>query len=298
MKRLFSLIKFTILIVGMNTAFDLSASTVSSTVNSTVKPKVLVLNEPLRLLLADLCLDLCDVQALAAIGSDGHEVVLTPKQLVELKKASIHVQVGLGVDEQHFQRIGNPLANILVLGDKLSPISLSSINSNSSAKMDPHFWLDPVRGQQALDLFTNELNLLPSFPKAVLNLQKDRLKADLVQLTSKIQTEAVTRKNRRYLSIHDAFSYFEDRFGLSIESFKNGGFKDDFSLWSMRSLLARFTTQSPVYAILADRDSGQARNLAKELRTKLIIVDVNAKSPNKSYSDWLWTLSRSILEIE
>ncbi|EPC03187.1 hypothetical protein L861_23035 [Litchfieldella anticariensis FP35 = DSM 16096] len=80
---------------------------------------------------------------------------------------------------------------------------------------DPHGWLDPANAQLWLDAIAESLaNVDPE--NAATYRENARLgKADLEALMDELEAQLADAHDNRFIVFHDAYQYFENRFGLS-----------------------------------------------------------------------------------
>jgi len=80
---------------------------------------------------------------------------------------------------------------------------------------DPHFWLDPENARAAVKVIAATLSAADPSHATVYSENAARTDEDLAALESKIATELAPYKNKPFIVFHDAYQYFEKRFGLS-----------------------------------------------------------------------------------
>lgn len=80
---------------------------------------------------------------------------------------------------------------------------------------DGHVWLDPRNAKAMVAAIADAL--VPVFPKQAAKLKENaaRLTSDLDRLEAEIATELAPDKGRPFVVFHDAYQYFERRFGLN-----------------------------------------------------------------------------------
>ncbi len=80
---------------------------------------------------------------------------------------------------------------------------------------DPHVWLDPKNASILVGKIADELSLIdPSNATKYANNAK-KIQGDLNQLVEDITVELKPLSNEGYIVFHDAYQYFEKRFGVS-----------------------------------------------------------------------------------
>ncbi len=79
---------------------------------------------------------------------------------------------------------------------------------------DPHIWLDPMNAKVIIKEITNQLVKLDSANTAKYKANSKEAIADIDALTKSIKKDL--NKNSRVVVFHDAYQYFENRFGIKV----------------------------------------------------------------------------------
>ncbi|MGX9352163.1 zinc ABC transporter substrate-binding protein [Shimia sp. W99] len=82
--------------------------------------------------------------------------------------------------------------------------------------LDPHAWLDPVNAQVWVHAIAAQLSEMDPGNAAIYDGNAATLSADLVALTEEIRARLEPVGDRRFVVFHDAYQYFETRFGLHL----------------------------------------------------------------------------------
>lgn len=80
---------------------------------------------------------------------------------------------------------------------------------------DPHAWLDLQNGERWLGLIAAELSVLDPENAALYTANAEEARAELAALSSDITAQLAPLGDRPFLVFHDAYQYFETRFGLA-----------------------------------------------------------------------------------
>lgn len=80
---------------------------------------------------------------------------------------------------------------------------------------DPHFWLDPENARAAVKVIAATLSAADPAHATVYSENAARTDADLATLEANIAAELAPYKNKPFIVFHDAYQYFEKRFGLN-----------------------------------------------------------------------------------
>ena len=79
---------------------------------------------------------------------------------------------------------------------------------------DPHIWLDPQNAKVIVKLITKELSELDSKNAPTYKKNSEKALSDLDKLIKKVKKD--TNKDLRFVAFHDAYHYYEDRFGINL----------------------------------------------------------------------------------
>ena len=79
---------------------------------------------------------------------------------------------------------------------------------------DPHIWLDPMNAKVIINEITNQLVKLDSANSAKYKANSREAISDIDALTKSIKKDL--NKDSRVVVFHDAYQYFENRFGIKV----------------------------------------------------------------------------------
>ncbi|MEM7215520.1 MAG: zinc ABC transporter substrate-binding protein [Pseudomonadota bacterium] len=81
--------------------------------------------------------------------------------------------------------------------------------------VDPHIWLDPVNAKAMVHAIEKALNKADPENASTYTSNAEALEAALDGLSAEIAAEMKSVSNQPYIVFHDAYQYFEKRFGLT-----------------------------------------------------------------------------------
>ena len=87
-------------------------------------------------------------------------------------------------------------------------------HGHAHGEYDPHIWLDPLNAKVIVKKITNQLVKIDADNSSAYKANSKKLLKDLDNLTSTIKKDL--NKNASFVVFHDAYQYFEKRFGLSV----------------------------------------------------------------------------------
>ncbi len=197
-------------------------------------PKVVVSIKPLQALVAGVMAGVEEPQLLLPPGANPHSHALRPSEARRLSKADLVFWVGpelegfLGTvlmrlmsQEQHIAV--SRLPGVRHLNSRSPGIWLNTPelrdhnhrhDHHSSSMMDPHIWLDPQNALAMVDGIAAALS--HRYPHLAQRFEQNRIKQvhELQVLHDQLIRRMKQVRTKPFLVYHDAFQYFEKRYGL------------------------------------------------------------------------------------
>ena len=148
--------------------------------------------------------DKVDVSVIVPNGMEPHDFEPTAKQIIDLQKADAIFVNGMG-----FESWINKLNNVTIVDlSRDLPLEKNTQISN------PHIWLDPLLVKLQAKNILNSLNNLDPQNKLYYNNNYAQFTNHLDKLNVDIISNLTNCKLHDFLSFHDAFGYFANRYGL------------------------------------------------------------------------------------
>jgi ABC-type Zn uptake system ZnuABC Zn-binding protein ZnuA len=147
-------------------------------------------------------------------GHDHHSFDPRPQDVAGLAQSALVFGVGLGLDDwvqDLASHAGAGAATVFEVGPLLDPILMPD-----GKTVDPHFWLDPVRMQQAVDVIVGALTNLDAEEGPLYRQRGEEVKQSLHELHREIARRAGGWTKRSIVTFHDSMRYFADRYGLEV----------------------------------------------------------------------------------
>jgi zinc transport system substrate-binding protein len=170
--------------------------------------------------------DRLPVQLVLPAGQTEHTFDPKPGDVEGLADAQLVFAVGLGLDEwlkTLVKRAGTGTARVFELAPLLDPILVppgilkeEGGAEGRTARVDAHFWMDPVRMQQAVDLIVEALQRLDPEQSPRFRTRGNEVKHSLNLLHEEIARRAGAWRQRRIVTFHGSLFYFADRYHLEI----------------------------------------------------------------------------------
>ncbi len=175
---------------------------------SVAQPQVLASIKPLQLIAQAVLGDGNCCEALLPVGATPHHFTMRPSDMRRLSQADLIIWLG----EASENYLAKPIAN---LESDIVVVDLQELlDVRVDGYLDPHLWLSGQKAVQVAQEIVKKLILMDpeSAPDYQANLA-GFIKAVEIQ-EGKIRNEVVQRRHN-YIVYHDAYSYFEDEYGVS-----------------------------------------------------------------------------------
>ena len=147
--------------------------------------------------------DLVDVVNLTPVGSEPHDLELSPGQLDEILDAELVVYLGGGFQPAVEEAVEQADVPILDLADA---VALEGA--------DPHFWLDPTRMADATTAVESGLAEVSPGDAAAFAANADEYRGELEALDSELAGGLAACDRSEIVTAHAAFHYLAERYGL------------------------------------------------------------------------------------
>lgn len=148
------------------------------------------------------------VRNLVPVGASPEDYQPAPQDIGTLSDAQLVVENGLGIETwlQHvIENASNPHMRVLVLSNGLPRID-----------HNPHLWMDPVLARVYVGKIRDELSSLDPANAAVYDRNAVAYQQKLARLQRDINRKIATipPKRRAMVIFHNAFDYYNHRFGI------------------------------------------------------------------------------------
>ncbi len=186
-------------------------------------PRVVADIPPIHALVAQVMGEVGEPALLTAPGASPHGHALRPSEAAALQQADLVVWVGPALTpwlERALETLGSDAASLPLLsvpGTHLLPLREGPRAGNANdaaATADPHAWLDPANAQAWLAAIAAALGEADPEHAATYAAHAEEAAATLERLSQDIAVRLAPADGRSFLVQHDAFRYFEARFGL------------------------------------------------------------------------------------
>ena len=153
--------------------------------------------------------DKVTITSLIPVGVEPHDFEPTIQQIQNGESADIVFFNGLGFESSWISRINND--NIV---DTSSGVNITMTGNT----VDPHIWLDPILVKNQVKNIEEALIKLDPANKEYYEKSANNFSRELDSLDSFIRSILQTCDKKDFITFHDAFSYFANRYGLKQHS--------------------------------------------------------------------------------
>ena len=200
-------------------------------------PRVITSIVPVHSIVASVMGDTGTPELLLSGKNSEHTSSLSPQQISDLSKADIVFMIGSGLEHKLGQISGSEAVNgkkFFALSDapgiKTLKVRLGGAfeehhdeeeeheneeHEEAILKFDPHVWLDPENAKAMTNAVAAELSKIDLEHATSYEANAAAYVASLDQLAADISAETKPIQNKPFIVFHDAYQYFETRFGLT-----------------------------------------------------------------------------------
>lgn len=161
------------------------------------------------------------VQSILSGYEDPHTFEPRPTDAGRIARARLLVRVGLGLEEWLDGLIansGNESLAVLDVADGADVIGAGADDEHgrghSHERGNPHVWLDPTVAAGAVRRIAVELARIDPKGESLYTARAAAYTARLDSVTAALQAEVAKLSDRRFVGYHDAWPYFNRRFGF------------------------------------------------------------------------------------
>jgi len=195
-------------------------------------PSVVASIPPVGALVQVLVGEDAEVAVLLGDTASTHHTSLRPSQLRLIGGAGLIAQIG-GTLEPWLDRVEEPPGSRRIIlsqipGTALLPVRRHGVldggddNHEHSDGIDPHMWLDPDNLALWLPVLTDALVALDPDNAADYTQRRDAAVAQIGQIGAEVTERLKVLDGVTLVFAHDAFQYFEKRFGLHVAGVLSG----------------------------------------------------------------------------
>ena len=252
--------------------------------------QVIATTTDIQALIIGIAGDKADVQSLAAPAQDPHSLELKPGQLARLRSASLVVRIGL--DHEPWLARAAFQAPLLSLSDNVrllqteTPRLRVERQSHVHAFGNPHYWLDPENAKAMAISISRTLGQLMPADQSYFDANRDKFIKQVDEHMLAWNKALAPYAGTRIVVVHDTWTYFADRFKLSIAAAAEATPGVPPSPAELAKLYARMR-EAKVRLVIADPNSNDSlvRQIAEHgnARVVALIPSVGADPAARDY---------------
>ena len=188
--------------------------------------------------------DRVEVFSLLPPDTDAHTYQPGARDISRVADADLVFSIGLSLEagwlDELVRNAAQDPAGIVALGDAVDPIDFVEIfdehddhgnagegdddhgnaeeGDDDHGPLDPHFWFDPTRVRQAVDVISAQLSTLDPNGESFYRGNADSYNRELDELHDWIQAQVslLPEEDRLLITFHDSFQYFAQRYGFKV----------------------------------------------------------------------------------
>ena len=180
-------------------------------------PQVAVSIKPLHSLAASITHGVTQPALLLDSATDPHHFSLRPSQRRLIANADLIVWVGPQLEAGLSKAIQSSKARKLTLLQTALPVKLAArLHAHGeSNQLDPHVWLSPDNAAFILQQIADALIDIDPANRRFYASNLDNVLMRVAEITAEIEI-SLAQPQKNYIAFHDAYQYFEHRFGLQL----------------------------------------------------------------------------------
>ncbi|MDN3242522.1 zinc ABC transporter substrate-binding protein AztC [Glycomyces tritici] len=164
--------------------------------------------------------DQAEVTVLMGANADPHSFGVSAQQAASIEQAELLIHNGLGLEEgvlSHVEAAIETGVPALAVGEHVDPIDYAA--DETAGQRDPHFWTDPVRVGDAVDLIADTvIEQVPGVDADQVRANADAYRAQVDELHEHTaeRFESIPPEHRKLVTNHHVFGYLAQRYDFEI----------------------------------------------------------------------------------
>ena len=164
--------------------------------------------------------DQAEVTVLMKPNADPHSFGVSAQEAARLEQAGLVVHNGLGLEEgvlRHVTAAQETGVPTVAVGETVHPIAYAT--SESAGQPDPHFWTDPQRMRDAVDLIADQVvEHVDGVDPDVVRGNAERYRGEIEELDAMMAARfaEIPPEQRKLVTNHHVFGYLAQRYGFEV----------------------------------------------------------------------------------
>jgi zinc transport system substrate-binding protein len=255
-----------VVVVSINASifhqFKITQNSVANITSTTLKIKIIASFFPMYEFARNVAGDKADVSTFIPNGEEPHGWEPTTQAIQDVQNSQLFIFNGAGVEAfiPQFLSIGN-FSNITFVrasqGIQMQDADVTHLGSDEAKPIieqggkDPHVWNDPILAQQEVRNIANAMEKADPANAQYYETNANAYIAKLAKLDQDIKSGLSNCKTHTFVSFHNAFNYFSQRYGLT-----------DYWIYGIAP-----------EAEVAPQDIAKIENIAKQNNVKIIFSE-------------------------
>ena len=166
--------------------------------------------------------DRVTVFSLLPVSADPHSFQPGARDVTKVAEADLVLSVGLGLEDGWLSKLVRNAAadesKVVALGKMVAPLEVGSVEGVARGRLDPHFWLDPLRVKRAVSEIAGRLSAVDTDGAEVYrsNARAYGQELDELHAWTLEQVATISPKRRLLVTSHDSLTYFAKLYGFDI----------------------------------------------------------------------------------
>ena len=205
-----------------------------------------------------------DIIVMVPPSADPHTYELTPRQMTEVAKADMYVEVGSGLE---FEEIW---MNRIMENNKGMPI-VDSSTGTWQIDRDPHIWTSPKNAKVMVENIYSALIAIDTENLTYYEANKDNYLEQLDELDLEVRESLEGVTNRNFLVYHPNWEYFSRDYGLNQMAVEDEG--KEPSPERLASLIEQAKDNDIKVIFATSHRESRANVIAREIGGVVVLVD-------------------------
>jgi zinc transport system substrate-binding protein len=196
---------------------------------ATATPKIVTSIVPLHSLVSSVMDGVGTPELLMQGQNSEHNASFTPQQIADLAHADVVFMIGQNLESKLGEISGTETVGgkAFIKMDEIQGLSLHAIRQggtwepdtdkppSTGVAADPHIWLDPENAKLMIKTIATTLDKADSANAKLYDANATKALAELDRLEADLKTQLTPVQHKPFIVFHDAYQYFEHRFGVT-----------------------------------------------------------------------------------
>ena len=192
-------------------------------------PKVVTTIVPLHSLVSSVMVGVGTPELLMQGQNSEHNASFTPQQIADMAHADVVFMIGNNLETKLGEISGTETvgAKAFVKMNEIQGLTTHAIREGgtwepdadeqprTSGSADPHIWLDPENAKLMVKTIANTLDKADPANAKLYDANATKTLAELDLLEADLKTQLAPVQHKPFIVFHDAYQYFEHRFGVT-----------------------------------------------------------------------------------